>query len=251
MRKSLFFLLMAATAATPIAAQAQESNSRMERAQQRYQRLEQRNQQRNGGNAAAQQAAQQQAAQRAEARAQRQGQRQVVRQNRYQRGVATPATQAQRDAWRQRQYQDRYRQNTQGVNPALLVPQDGNDKRRRVDRSRYRQLERQNQARYSGNWNRGWRNDRRYNWRSYRSSNRYLYSRPYYAPYRGYSYSRLGIGYTLGSAFFGSNYWISDPWQYRLPPAYPGTRWVRYYDDVLLVDVYTGEVVDVIHDFFW
>jgi hypothetical protein len=33
--------------------------------------------------------------------------------------------------------------------------------------------------------------------------------------------------------------------------AYPGTRWVRYYDDVLLVDVYTGEVVDVIHDFFW
>ena len=28
-------------------------------------------------------------------------------------------------------------------------------------------------------------------------------------------------------------------------------RWVRYYDDVLLVDVYSGEVVDVIYDFFW
>ena len=28
-------------------------------------------------------------------------------------------------------------------------------------------------------------------------------------------------------------------------------RWVRYYDDVLLVDIYSGEVVDVIYDFFW
>jgi len=26
---------------------------------------------------------------------------------------------------------------------------------------------------------------------------------------------------------------------------------VRYYDDVLLVDIYTGEVVDEIRDFFW
>ena len=28
-------------------------------------------------------------------------------------------------------------------------------------------------------------------------------------------------------------------------------RWVRYYDDALLVDIYSGEVVDVIYDFFW
>jgi hypothetical protein len=26
---------------------------------------------------------------------------------------------------------------------------------------------------------------------------------------------------------------------------------VRYYDDVLLIDVRNGYVVDVIHDFFW
>jgi len=26
---------------------------------------------------------------------------------------------------------------------------------------------------------------------------------------------------------------------------------VRYYDDVLLIDTYTGQVVDVIYDFFW
>ena len=28
-------------------------------------------------------------------------------------------------------------------------------------------------------------------------------------------------------------------------------RWIRYYDDALLVDTYSGEVVDVIHRFFW
>jgi Ni/Co efflux regulator RcnB len=38
---------------------------------------------------------------------------------------------------------------------------------------------------------------------------------------------------------------------YRLPPAYPGTQWIRYYDDALLVDIWTGEVVDVVYDFFW
>ena len=38
---------------------------------------------------------------------------------------------------------------------------------------------------------------------------------------------------------------------YRLPPAYGGTRWIRYYNDALLVDTYSGEVIDVIYDIFW
>ena len=101
-------------------------------------------------------------------------------------------------------------------------------------------------------WDRNWRNDNRYDWQRYRYSNRDIFRRGgYYAPYRNHRYNRLSIGFILGSAFFGQNYWISDPWYYRLPPAYPGTRWVRYYDDVLLIDVYTGEVIDVIYDFFW
>jgi hypothetical protein len=101
-------------------------------------------------------------------------------------------------------------------------------------------------------WQNDWRRDRRYDWQRYRYSNRHIY-RPgrYYSPYRDHSYSRFSIGFFLQPGFFSNRYWINDPWQYRLPAAYPGTRWVRYYDDVLLVDVYTGEVVDVIHDFFW
>lgn len=101
-------------------------------------------------------------------------------------------------------------------------------------------------------WSNNWRQDRRYDWSGYRNSNRNLYRMPrYFAPYRGYNYSRLSIGFVLGSGFYGSNYWINDPWSYRLPPAYAGYRWIRYYDDVILVDTYTGEVADVIHNFFW
>ena len=102
------------------------------------------------------------------------------------------------------------------------------------------------------NWDRSWRNDNRYDWQRYRYSNSNIFRRgSYYSPYRNHRYNRLSIGFILGNAFFGQNYWITDPWQYRLPPAYPGTRWVRYYDDVLLIDVYSGEVIDVIYDFFW
>ena len=119
---------------------------------------------------------------------------------------------------------------------------------RRDDRREWRQDRRETRR----DWNRNWRNDSRYDWQRYRYSNRNLY-RPgrYYSPYRGHSYSRFSIGVFLEPLFFSSRYRIMDPWQYRLPPAYPGTQWVRYYDDVLLVDTYSGEVIDVIYDFFW
>lgn len=101
-------------------------------------------------------------------------------------------------------------------------------------------------------WDRRWRDNNRYNWHSYRQSNRSIFSPGrYYAPVTNYNYRRLSIGITLGSPFYSNRYWINDPWQYRLPAVYGSYRWVRYYDDVLLIDTYTGEVVDVIYDFFW
>lgn len=104
-----------------------------------------------------------------------------------------------------------------------------------------------------GRWNNNWRNDRRYDWRGYRSSNRSHYRLPrYYAPRGwGYGYRRFGIGFTLNSILYSSNYWINDPFYYRLPEVDGPYRWVRYYNDALLVDIYSGEVVDVIYDIFW
>ncbi len=109
-----------------------------------------------------------------------------------------------------------------------------------------------NDRRNDRQWDRTWRNNSRYDWSNYRSRNRTVYRLGRYnAPYSSYRYSRIGVGFTLGSPFYRQNYWLSDPWQYRLPEVYGPYRWVRYYDDVVLVDVYTGQVVDVIYDFFW
>lgn len=102
-------------------------------------------------------------------------------------------------------------------------------------------------------WQRNWRNDNRYDWQRYRYSNRNIFRMPrYYAPSGwGYGYRRFSIGFSLSSMLFGPDYWIGDPGYYRLPPAYGPYRWVRYYDDALLVDIRTGMVVDVIYDIFW
>jgi len=100
-------------------------------------------------------------------------------------------------------------------------------------------------------WSGDWRRDNRYDWHSYRNRYGSLYRLGrYYDPY-GYGYRRFSIGFNLWPSYYGSNNWLNDPWQYRLPPAYGPYRWVRYYDDALLVNIYTGQVVDVINSFFW
>lgn len=131
-----------------------------------------------------------------------------------------------------------------------------NDDGRRDGDSRYRSGS-WNRDRYAyghdyRRWDNRWRDNSRYNWYSYRRSHPSIYRLgSYYSPYRNYSYRRLSIGFFLDSLFFSSRYWINDPWQYRLPDVYGPYRWVRYYDDALLVNIYSGEVVDVIYDFFW
>lgn len=100
-------------------------------------------------------------------------------------------------------------------------------------------------------WDGNWRHDHRYDWRSYRTRYGSLYRLGrYYDPY-GWGYRRYSTGFNLWPSYYGSGFWLNDPWQYRLPPAYGPYRWVRYYDDALLVDIYTGRVVDVIHGVFW
>ena len=100
-------------------------------------------------------------------------------------------------------------------------------------------------------WTRHWRDDRRYDWRSYRDRNRTVFRiGAYYDPY-GMHYRRWNIGWSIRPSYYRSSYWISDPWQYRLPDVYGPYRWVRYYDDAILVNTFSGEVVDVIYNFFW
>jgi hypothetical protein len=102
-------------------------------------------------------------------------------------------------------------------------------------------------------WNNSWRRDNRYDWQGWRYTNRDVFRLPrYYAPYGyNYGYSRFSIGAYIDTILFGATYWIDDPYRYRLPPAYGNMRWIRYYDDALLIDIRDGYVVDVVHDVFW
>lgn len=102
----------------------------------------------------------------------------------------------------------------------------------------------------NGGWNRNWRNDHRYDWRNYRHHHRSTFHLGIYIDPFDYGYRPFNIGYRLQPLYYGQRYWI-DPGLYSLPYPPPGTQWVRYYNDALLVDVYTGEVVDVIQNFFW
>lgn len=127
-----------------------------------------------------------------------------------------------------------------------------NDNRWRYDSSRrYNERDRWNDFR---RWdNNSWRRDQRYNWEYWRRNHRDVYRLPRYTVPYGWNggYSRFSIGIFINSFWFGSSYWLDDPYRYRLPPAYGSLRWIRYYNDALLVDIRDGYVVDVVYDVFW
>ena len=110
------------------------------------------------------------------------------------------------------------------------------------------------ELRHSGSgsqWGTQWRGDRRYDWQDWRRHHHSSFHIGFYLDPFGFGYQRMGYGWQLFPSYYQSSYWLRDPWQYRLPPVYGPYRWVRYYDDALLVDTWSGEVVDVIYNFFW
>ncbi len=94
--------------------------------------------------------------------------------------------------------------------------------------------------------NRRYGND---DWRGWRNNNRNVYARGQWnAPFR---YQGFRTGARIGAPLFAQRYWINDPWRYRLPQVRGYQRWVRHYDDVLLVDTRRGSVLRVIRNFYW
>jgi hypothetical protein len=103
----------------------------------------------------------------------------------------------------------------------------------------------------SPQWNTNWRNDSRYDWRDYREQHRSVFRvGVYYDPF-GWGYQRYNIGWRLYPAYYSQSFWLTDPYMYDLPYAPWPLEWVRYYNDALLVNVFTGQVEDVMYDFFW
>jgi Ni/Co efflux regulator RcnB len=73
------------------------------------------------------------------------------------------------------------------------------------------------------------------------------------APYRyprGYGYRQYRQGERFPLALLVGPYFITDFSVYGLAPPGPSLEWVRYGPDALLVDTYTGQVVDVAYGVF-
>ena len=95
------------------------------------------------------------------------------------------------------------------------------------------------------------RQEYREDWRDYRRDHRDAFRRPAYAGPRGFRYRPVTVGYRLQPIYYGPRYLIADSYRYRLPRAHGPERWVRYGNDVLLVNIRSGRVITVYRDFFW
>lgn len=102
-----------------------------------------------------------------------------------------------------------------------------------------------------GGWDPQWRSDRRYDWRDWRRRHRGTFRLGVYVDPYGWAYRPVHVGRRLWPDHYRSGYWIGDPWHYRLPRVGGRYRWIRYWNDALLVDMVTGQVVDVVPSVFW
>jgi len=113
-----------------------------------------------------------------------------------------------------------------------------------------------------------WRDDRGRSWhhdrdwyQHYRNDHFRFYGNRYYARQRftigyydapwGYSARLWAFGDRLPLSYYGDRYIVDDYYNYDLYAPPYATAWVRVGDDVLLVDLDSGEVLDVIANLFW
>jgi len=67
---------------------------------------------------------------------------------------------------------------------------------------------------------------------------------------RGWHYRRWAVGAILPALFLANEYYYDDYATIGLQAPAPGYRWVRYGDDLLLVNLRTGAVEDTAYDVF-
>ena len=98
------------------------------------------------------------------------------------------------------------------------------------------------------NWRRGW-NDWRSHWYHGWSGSRYRSTSRYYHP-RGHHLRSWYVGLLLPRVYYAPSYYID--WRYYGLSSPPwGCEWIRISDDLLLVDLATGEVLDVLNNFWY
>jgi Ni/Co efflux regulator RcnB len=73
----------------------------------------------------------------------------------------------------------------------------------------------------------------------------------YVAPYRNWHYRPVRIGYHLSPIYYSPRYYIGDYGYYHVRAPGRWQQWIRYGDDLLLVNIRTGRVLEVIPYRYW
>jgi Ni/Co efflux regulator RcnB len=151
--------------------------------------------------------------------------------------TAFPAAASAQSAGEVRRSQRELRQEQRDLREARRFGDRGDIRRERRDVREAREELREDRRDY-----------RRDDWRGYRQQNRSVYARGNWnAPFR---YNTFRPGVRIGAPYYQQRYVIADPYRYRLPRPVGYQRWVRHYNDVLLIDTRRGYVVDVLRGFY-
>jgi len=94
------------------------------------------------------------------------------------------------------------------------------------------------------------RREYREDWRDYRRRNPDHYRGPAWVGPRNYRWHPVTAGYRFAPVFYERRYWV-DPYRYHLRPVRGYERWIRYGNDVVLIDIRNGRVLDVYNGFFF
>ena len=74
---------------------------------------------------------------------------------------------------------------------------------------------------------------------------------PAYHQPQGYYVHHWTWGETLPPAFWVRDYWLTDYVVFDLFPPPPGAVWVRVGPDALLIDQFSGEIIEVEYNVFY
>lgn len=85
---------------------------------------------------------------------------------------------------------------------------------------------------------------------SYRGASHPVLRAPAFSYPLGWGYRHWVVGQSLPLLFLAGPYWFDDFALVDIPPPPPGHHWVRYGPDLLLVNIRTGRITDVIYGVF-
>jgi hypothetical protein len=128
----------------------------------------------------------------------------------------------------------------------------------------------------NGNWNNGQRYDNNRQWSGNRGRNNYQRNRYdshrannyRYSSGRYYARQRFSVGIYILPRGYSTRVWyvgdwlpydyyddvrfhLDNPWSYNLYDPPIGCHWMRVGADALLIDYYSGEILEVVYSLFW